>query len=121
MARIRIVGISFDHMHMGDLLRCVHDHPEAEIAGVFDPDRATVEVYVASVSYPTVCHHSGHSGGFDGSRKKAGSSPGSVTKRYRRHVLPSIGPTASVQPCAASSCAARSSNPRVASGPLAEN
>ncbi len=38
MARFRIVGISFDHMHMGDLLRSVHDHPEAEIAGIFDPD-----------------------------------------------------------------------------------
>jgi glucose-fructose oxidoreductase len=38
MAKFRIVGISFDHMHMGDLLRLVHDHPEAEIAGLFDPD-----------------------------------------------------------------------------------
>lgn len=40
MARHRIVGISFDHMHMGDLLRLVHDHPDAEIAGIFDPDPA---------------------------------------------------------------------------------
>jgi predicted dehydrogenase len=39
MAKFRIVGISFDHMHMGDLLRLVHDHPEAEIAGIYDPDR----------------------------------------------------------------------------------
>ena len=39
MAKFRVVGISFDHMHMGDLLRQVHDHPEAEIAGIFDPDR----------------------------------------------------------------------------------
>ncbi len=38
MSRFRIVGISFDHMHMGDLLRMVHDHPNAEIAGIFDPD-----------------------------------------------------------------------------------
>jgi glucose-fructose oxidoreductase len=38
MARFRIVGISFDHMHMGDLLRLVHEHPEAEIAAIFDPD-----------------------------------------------------------------------------------
>jgi predicted dehydrogenase len=37
--RFRIVGISFDHMHMGDLLRLVHDHPEAELVGIFDPDR----------------------------------------------------------------------------------
>ena len=42
MARFRIVGISFDHMHMGDLLRQVHDHPDAEIVGIFDPDPATM-------------------------------------------------------------------------------
>jgi glucose-fructose oxidoreductase len=36
----RIIGISFDHMHMGDLLRQVHDHPDATIAGIFDPDPA---------------------------------------------------------------------------------
>ena len=36
----RIVGISFDHMHMGDLLAMVDAHPEAEIAGLFDPDAA---------------------------------------------------------------------------------
>ncbi len=39
MAKFRIAGISFDHMHMGDLLRLVQDHPDAEIAGIFDPDR----------------------------------------------------------------------------------
>ncbi len=27
-------------MHMGDLLRMVHEHPEAEIAGLYDPDPA---------------------------------------------------------------------------------
>ncbi len=36
MAKFKIVGVSFDHMHMGDLLRMVHEHPEAEIAGVFE-------------------------------------------------------------------------------------
>ncbi len=43
MAKFRIVGISFDHMHMGDLLRMVQDHPDAEIAGLFDPDRAKMQ------------------------------------------------------------------------------
>jgi len=43
MARFRIVGISFDHMHMGDLLRMVQDHPEAEIAAIYDPDRARMQ------------------------------------------------------------------------------
>ena len=35
MAKHRVVGISFDHMHMGDLLRLVHQHPDAEIAGLY--------------------------------------------------------------------------------------
>src|SRR4051812_41724113 len=34
--RFRIAGINFDHFHMGDLLRMVHDHPEAEIVGICD-------------------------------------------------------------------------------------
>jgi predicted dehydrogenase len=32
----RVVGVAFDHMHMGDLLRQVFDHPNAEIVGVCD-------------------------------------------------------------------------------------
>lgn len=42
MRRIwKITGIQFDHFHMGDLLRMVHDHPNAEIAGICDarPER----------------------------------------------------------------------------------
>ena len=37
----RIVGINFDHMHMGDLLRMVLNHPRAELVGVSDeqPER----------------------------------------------------------------------------------
>jgi glucose-fructose oxidoreductase len=37
----KIAGINFDHMHMGDLLRMVHEHPHAEIVGICDeqPDR----------------------------------------------------------------------------------
>lgn len=37
----KIAGIQFDHFHMGDLLRMVHDHPHAEIVGLCDsqPDR----------------------------------------------------------------------------------
>ena len=34
--RFRVVGINFDHFHMGDLLREVFDHPNAEIAGICD-------------------------------------------------------------------------------------
>ncbi|PTY01793.1 gfo/Idh/MocA family oxidoreductase [Verrucomicrobia bacterium LW23] len=37
----KIAGINFDHMHMGDLLRKVFEHSNAEIVGVSDerPDR----------------------------------------------------------------------------------
>ena len=35
----RVAGINFDHMHMGDLLRMVFNHPRAQIAGVCDPNR----------------------------------------------------------------------------------
>jgi predicted dehydrogenase len=39
--RYRIAGINFDHFHIGDLLRMVHDHPDAEIVGICDeqPER----------------------------------------------------------------------------------
>ncbi len=36
MRKWRVVGVNFDHLHMGDLLREVHEHPNAEIAGVCD-------------------------------------------------------------------------------------
>ena len=52
MAKFRIVGISFDHMHMGDLLRQVADHPDAEIAGLFDPDRSRMDRAVAQFGVP---------------------------------------------------------------------
>ncbi|MEO1235988.1 MAG: Gfo/Idh/MocA family oxidoreductase [Planctomycetota bacterium] len=32
---IRLVGINFDHQHMGDLLRNALDHPDVEIVGVW--------------------------------------------------------------------------------------
>ncbi|MEO0384890.1 MAG: Gfo/Idh/MocA family oxidoreductase [Pseudomonadota bacterium] len=52
MAKFRIAGISFDHMHMGDLLRLVHDHPEAEIAGIFDPDRTKMQSSIENFAIP---------------------------------------------------------------------
>ncbi len=37
----KIAGINFDHFHMGDLLRMVHEHPDAELVGIADtqPER----------------------------------------------------------------------------------
>jgi glucose-fructose oxidoreductase len=52
MANFRIAGISFDHMHMGDLLRMVHGTPNAELAGIFDPDRGKMERAIANFAIP---------------------------------------------------------------------
>jgi len=52
MAKHRILGLSFDHMHMGDLLRAVDEHPDAEIAGLFDPDRARMASAVETFAVP---------------------------------------------------------------------
>lgn len=41
--RWRIAGINFDHMHMGDLLRQVQEHPNAEIVGICDETPARME------------------------------------------------------------------------------
>jgi len=39
----KIAGINFDHFHMGDLLRMVHDHPNAEIVGICDEQPARMQ------------------------------------------------------------------------------
>jgi predicted dehydrogenase len=51
-ARYRVVGINFDHMHMGDLLRQVHDHPAAEIAGICDADPARMSSAISNFAIP---------------------------------------------------------------------
>jgi predicted dehydrogenase len=52
VAKFGVLGISFDHMHMGDLLRQVAEHPDAEIAGIFDPDRKRMETAIATFGIP---------------------------------------------------------------------
>ncbi len=49
----RVVGINFDHMHMGDLLRQAHEHPEAEIVGICDADPARMAAAAAAFGIPT--------------------------------------------------------------------
>jgi predicted dehydrogenase len=41
MSKLKIAGINFDHMHMGDNLRMAFEHPGAEIVGICDaqPER----------------------------------------------------------------------------------
>lgn len=52
MCKQRVVGISFDHMHMGDLLREAHEHPQAEIVGVCDPNAASMAEAIAVFQIP---------------------------------------------------------------------
>src|SRR4051812_9254651 len=44
----KIAGINFDHMHMGDLLRMVHEHPNAEIVGVCDESPERMQSAIAN-------------------------------------------------------------------------
>ena len=48
MAPLRVVGIDFDHMHMGDLLREVHEHADATIAGICDADPRRMQAAIAN-------------------------------------------------------------------------
>ncbi|HLL90530.1 MAG TPA: Gfo/Idh/MocA family oxidoreductase [Tepidisphaeraceae bacterium] len=50
--RWRIAGINFDHMHMGDLLRQVHEHPSAEIVGVCDAQVARMRSAIDKFAIP---------------------------------------------------------------------
>lgn len=52
MAKWKIAGINFDHMHMGDLLRQVHEHPECEIVGICHTDRERMQSVIDKFSIP---------------------------------------------------------------------
>ena len=43
---IRVCGVNFDHMHMGDNLRLAHAHPGVEVVGVCDEDPARMATVV---------------------------------------------------------------------------
>jgi len=48
----RIAGVNFDHMHMGDLLREVHEHPHAEIVGICDRSASRMSRAIADFAIP---------------------------------------------------------------------
>lgn len=52
MPKWRVAGINFDHMHMGDLLREVHQHPDAEIAGVCDASAERMRPAIEAFGIP---------------------------------------------------------------------
>src|SRR5689334_14553710 len=51
----KFAGVNFDHMHMGDLLRQVAEHPNAEIAGIADEDPARMQGTIAKLGIPAEC------------------------------------------------------------------
>src|SRR5215813_10116191 len=51
-AKIRVAGINFDHMHMGDLLRMVFDHTGAEIVGVCDETPSRMQMAIRNFGIP---------------------------------------------------------------------
>lgn len=52
MTKWRVAGINFDHMHMGDLLRQVDNHPQAEIVGIYDKSREKMTRAIADFAIP---------------------------------------------------------------------
>lgn len=52
MARWRIAGINFDHSHMGDNLRMVFEHSDAEIVGICDEQPARMRAACTEFQIP---------------------------------------------------------------------
>ncbi|HEY1765028.1 MAG TPA: Gfo/Idh/MocA family oxidoreductase [Opitutaceae bacterium] len=52
MNKLKVAGLNFDHMHMGDLLRKCHDHPDVEIVGICDAEPARMRGAIANFSIP---------------------------------------------------------------------
>ena len=48
----RIAGINFQHLHMGELLRQAHVHPDAEIVGICDERPERMEASVGAYAIP---------------------------------------------------------------------
>jgi predicted dehydrogenase len=52
MSRYRVAGINFEHFHMGDLLRMVAEHPQAEIVGICDEDQSRMQEAIKNFDLP---------------------------------------------------------------------
>src|SRR5579863_5068234 len=50
--KLRVAGINFDHMHMGDLLRMTCAHPQAEIVGICDETPARMNSAASNFQIP---------------------------------------------------------------------
>ena len=54
----KIAGINFDHMHMGDLLRLAHEHPDAEIVGIADDTSGRMDAVARNFGIAEACRYS---------------------------------------------------------------
>ena len=52
MSKFKVVGINFDHMHMGDLLRQVQAHPDTEIVGICHEEPTRMETTARALAIP---------------------------------------------------------------------
>ena len=52
MAKWKVAGINFDHFHMGDLLREVANHPNAEIVGICDAQPERMQGAIQNFAIP---------------------------------------------------------------------
>ena len=52
MAKWRVAGINFDHLHMGDNLRMAFAHPDVEVVGVCHETRKRMEQAIKDFSIP---------------------------------------------------------------------
>jgi predicted dehydrogenase len=50
--RWKVVGIDFDHMHMGDNLRVAFNHPDVDIVGICDTSRERMQFAVDNFDLP---------------------------------------------------------------------
>ena len=52
MKKLKVAGLNFDHMHMGDLLRKCHEHPGVEIVGICDEEPARMRAAAEAFGIP---------------------------------------------------------------------
>ena len=52
MKKLKVAGLNFDHMHMGDLLRKCYAHPDVEIVGICDDNPVRMQSAAANFQIP---------------------------------------------------------------------
>ena len=97
MKKLKVVGLNFEHMHMGDLLRMCHEHPGVEIAGICDEEPARMQAVDRAISDPagTSFHRPAPVPGGDGAGLRRALPRHGATRanmsnswrRYRVHML----------------------------------